>query len=177
MSVQDRTAFFWTGKVWEACRSDQSFISHQNSILFQRWAVDWDESKGPFSSDCTSSKEATSQKTKSNFPSLLSCVFDPGQIRRKKKKKWRMAGETQRLSEAFFHSWKTAHSSERGFLQSKRLWHYPFPSQLKFIENIQENTARLISSQLACQKQTNTAITRTEKKGTLPQPFEFITGI
>lgn len=75
-----------------------------------------------------------------------------------------MACETRRLSEAFFHSWKTACSSERGFLQSKRWWHYPFSSQLKFIENIQENTARLISSQLACQKQTNTATTRTQKK-------------
>lgn len=75
-----------------------------------------------------------------------------------------MACETRRLSEAFFHSWKTARSSERGFLQSKRWWHYPFSSQLKFIENIQENTARLISSQLACQKQTNTVITRTPKK-------------
>lgn len=79
-----------------------------------------------------------------------------------------MACETRRLSEAFFHSWKTAHSSERGFLQSKRLWHYPFSSQLKFIENIQENTARLISSQLACQKQTNTAITRTKKGNPSP---------
>lgn len=75
-------------------------------------------------------------EVKSNFPSLPISDFDPRQIRKLRKR--RMPCETWRLSEPFFHTWKAAHSYERGFLQSQRWWHYPFSSQLKFIENIQE---------------------------------------
>lgn len=100
--------------------------------------------------------------TKSNFPSVISRVFDLRQIREWEKiiinLGWPV--KKQRLSDALFFTlgWLPA-PLKGGFLQRQRRWHYPFSSQLRFIENIQENAARLLSSQLACQTQTNTPIT------------------
>lgn len=171
---------FGVAGIWEACRRDQSFISHQRSILPQHGAADWDESKKKqkksFSSLYrTSLKETTRQKRESNFSSLLIVSpFDCRQIRKQK------SGE--RLvkhggsSEAFFPSWKTAHSSERGFSSKRTAVTLPILLPIKIYWEHPGNTAQLISSQLACQKQTNTAITGT-RRGFLPQPFEFITSI
>lgn len=69
-----------------------------------------------------------------------------------------------RLSEAFFHSWKTARSSEKGFSSKQTPVTLPILLPIKIYWKHPGNTARLISSQLACQKQTNTVITRTRKE-------------
>lgn len=56
--------------------------------------------------------------TKSNFPSVISRVFDLRQIREWKKNnnKSRMACEkAEAFRRTFFHSWMAARSSERGF--------------------------------------------------------------
>lgn len=150
------------GRVREACSRDRSFISHRESVpprhsgSWLRWI------KRLFLLDCTSLKGATSQETESNFPSVISRVFDLRQIREWKKnnnKSRKACEKAEAFRRTFFTlGWPPA-TLKGGFLQRQRRWHHPFSSQLRFIENIQENAARLLSSQLACQTQTNTPIT------------------
>lgn len=72
-----------------------------------------------------------------------------------------MACETLGLSQAFFLSWKAARSFEKVFFFSSKQTAVTLPILLpiKIYWKHPENTVQLISSQLACQKQTNTAIT------------------
>lgn len=169
---------FGAAGIWEACRNDQSFISHQRSILPQHGAADWDElKKNEFflSLPHQSERSHSSETVESNFssPLIVSPVWSQTNTKTKSGGRLVKHGGS---SEAFFPSWKTAHSSERGFSSKRTAVTLPILLPIKIYWEHPGNTARLISSQLACQKQTNTAITGT-RRGFLPRPFEFITSI
>lgn len=121
----------------------------------------------PFISlSCTSLKEATCQKRKANFPSMLVVVFDPGQIRKQKVEDvlWNMKAFRSILP-----------LLERCPLFWKGLSSKPTPVTLSILLPIKiywkhpGNAVWLISSRLACQKQTNKAIK--DKKGILFWPL------
>ena len=92
---------FGVAGIWEACRRDQSFISHQRSILPQHGAADWDESKKkkkkefffslPHQSERNHSPETRVKLfiTAHRFPVWLQTNT--------KTKKWRTAREARRL--------------------------------------------------------------------------------
>lgn len=75
----------------------------------------------------------------------------------------------------FFCSWKAARSFEKGVSSKQTPVTLPILLPIKIYWKHPGNTAQLISSQLACQKQANTAITGIKR--ILPLPFEFITAI